>query len=287
LFFFVLLILGAITATNTCTVISSRLDAMADKYKYRKVFGYFRRPNVGETAAQYLAAYKAVFDTVTDYRIRIAAGAVEYLSSAKRPRIYTRSPAILAAALHVANGPQKSVAEVADGQGALPLGATIKNVNLNPKHHDEELDEGLDAARALVLRSWEPYPGKAFFNRDRTLAALGTDFMLGSYWAVTVEVLDVVVPRLVGKIQAGGAVDKATGRILEDVAGSWELELNHDIETKVTDKGWITEGTVKIDRTVNLLTSPTVPLELSITPLFIVDGFSLTVALKNPAYQNQ
>lgn len=281
-----LLILGPISTVNTCNVITARLDAMQAAYKYKKVFGEFRVPNAAETEAAYLAAFKAAFDTVTDYRLRLCAGAVEFQSCAKRPRIYKRSPAFIAGALHVALGPAVSLAFVNDGAGALPLGATIQDANLNPKHHDEALDPGLDAARALVLRTHHGYPGRCFFTRDRTLAALGTDYMLGLYWATTIEVLDVVVPRLVGRLQGVLPIDPETGRILEEEAKDIEAIFDHEIETKVTDKRWITKAFVRIDRTVNLLTSPTVPIDLSIVPLVVADKFALTVALKNPAYQN-
>lgn len=277
------LLCGPLTNANTASI-KTRWTAMFNAYKYKKLFGHFRMPNVGETESAYLAAYKAAFDTITDfYGISVSAGSFECQSSATKPRRYRRPPAWMAAAMHVALGPAESLAAVRDGAGAWQFGATIKDVNGNPKHHDESLDPGLDAARALTLRSLEGYPGSCFVTRARTLATLGTDFMWIHYWAAMVEVLDVAIPKLIGQIQAKLAPDPETGRVLGETANDVEGLVMHEIETKVIAKGVIVSARVQIDRTVNVFTTPKLPVTITAIPFFYPDGFSVTAALENPA----
>lgn len=281
-----LLIATPITSLTTANVLKARFEAMLTAYKFKKIFAYFRGRNDGESAATYLAAFKAAFDALDCYGISLAAGDVEFQSMANRPRLYKRSPAWLAAPLHVARGPATSLAEVNDGLGALPLGATITDTNGNPKHHNEELDPGLDAARALTLRSMPGYPGKVFFTRPRTMAALGTDFMFIQNWAVSCEVLDAAVPKLIGRLGSSVAVDGTTGRLLDEERKDIEETVGHEVGIKVTDKGWISSVTIAIDPTVNILSSPIIPITISVVPLAYIDKFALTFALRNPALSN-
>lgn len=281
-----LLIVPSITTTNTVSSIATRVASMQTAYKFKKLFGAFRMPNAGETEAQYLAAFKAVFDSASTFQLSAAAGAVEFQSCANRPRLYKRPPSWLAAPLHVSRGPAVSLAFVNDGLGALPLGATITDSNGNPRHHDEALDPGLDAARALTLRSMPGYPGRVFFTRPRTLATLGTDFATIQYWAVAVEVLDAVVPKLIGRLGAAVAVDATTGRLLEEERKDIEAICSAEVDIRVTDRGWISSVTVAIDPTVNILSTPEIPITVSVVPLAYIDKFNLTLALRNPRLAN-
>jgi hypothetical protein len=191
---------------------------------------------------------------------------------------------ILAAAARVLNGPAIPLSAVRNGAGRLPLFATVNDRNGNPVYRDESLSPGLDAARAVVVRTWEGFPG-IYFTRDRTLAQLGTNFQNGYLWATTIKVLDAVVPVLIGNIQSAVAVDPDTGTIDETVAGELEQLMNAQAKIQAVDRGYVTEASTQIDRTVNLFTSPEIPVTLSIIPLAIIDSFKLTVALKNPQFQ--
>lgn len=271
----------------TASALKTRWSAMFSAYKYKKFFGHFRMPNIGESEPQYLAAYKAAFDTILDfYGMAVSAGSFECQSLATRPRIYRRPPSWMAAALHVALGPAESLAAVKNGDGAWQYGATIKDANQNPKHHDEDLNPGLDAARALTVRSMVGYPGKVFVTRARTLATLGTDFMWIHYWAAMVEVLDVAIPMLIGQIQAKSLPDVTTGRIAAEAANDIEALVLHEIDAKVTAKGVIVKARVAIDRTVNVYRTPKIPVTITAIPFFYPDGFSVTAALENPSYSN-
>lgn len=280
------LILPPISSTATANAIGTRIQAMEAAYKYKKFFGSFRMPNLGESAAAYLTAWKAVFDAVTLFELVVSAGSLECQSCATRPRTYRRPPAWLAAPLHVKLGPAVSLAYVNDGAGALPLGATIKDSNGNEKHHDESLNEGLDAARALTVTSQPGYPGKVFFTRPRTLAELGTDYMSLQYWACVIEGLDAVVPRLIGQLGAGIAPDVETGRVDDAAAKDIEGINDHEIENKVIAKGYAVAGKVVIDRSINIISSPRIPVDVSITPFAYVDAFILSIGLNNPYYSN-
>jgi len=289
-----LLILSPITGSATVSAIQTQLETMAEQYKFKKVFGYFRFPNDGETEAQYLTAFKTIFDSATTYQLQVSAGAVEFQSSAQRPRVYKRPPAWLAAPLRVKNGPAAALHFVNDGLGALPLGASISDASGNPKHHDESLDPGLDAARALTLRSLPGYPGKVFFTRDRTLAALGTDFSIGPNWAVAVEMLDAVIPKLIGRLGGSVQVDTSTGGIAEEEALDIEAVCAASADAAVFSKGWASNPAetdpeskvLVIDRTTNILSDPEIPVTLAYVPLAYIDKFLLTLALKNPRTSN-
>lgn len=80
-----LLIVSPVTSTATAQVITTRIEAMWDAYKYKKVFASFRRANVGESSAAYLAAFKAAFDAITTFQISMSAGSLEFQSCATRP----------------------------------------------------------------------------------------------------------------------------------------------------------------------------------------------------------
>lgn len=103
------------------------------------------------------------------------------------------------------------------------------------------------------------------------------------YWAAMVEVLDVAIPKLIGQIQAKLAPDPETGRVLGETANDVEGLVMHEIETKVIAKGVIVSARVQIDRTVNVFTTPKLPVTITAIPFFYPDGFSVTAALENPA----
>lgn len=280
------LILGPMTNTNLAAL-KTRWAAMFAAYKYKRFHCHFRTPNEGETEASYLAAFKSACDTTQDfYGCTIWAGSEEVQSCATKPRIYRRSPAWQGAAYNVRLGPGVSLAEVADGAGAWQWGARIADENGNPKHHDEWLDPGLDAARAATLRSQPGYPGRVFVTRDRTLATLGTDFMWGFYWDAMIEVLDAAIPKLIGLIQKKMLPDRTTGRIAAEAANNIELLVKHEVDAKVTGKGVIVSFKCQIDRTVNVYSTPKLPVTITAVPFFYPDGFSVTAALENPSYSN-
>lgn len=281
-----ILILPPVLTTSNASAIATRFNSMVAAYKFKKIFGTFRYPDVGETESAYLAAFKAQFDSITCYGLSLSAGAVEFQSAATKPRTYKRPPSWLAAAEHVQRGPSTSIAYVENGLGALPLAATIKDANGNAKHHDESLDPGLDAARAITVRSLPGYPGKCFFTRDRTMAQLATDFMYIHFWAAMVEVLDVAVPHFIGQIQDNIVPDPDTGRILGSFARELEKGAEEEIDASVTARGHIVRATCSVDRTVNVYTTPQLPVTISVIPIPVNDGFALTVALNNPQYNN-
>lgn len=278
------LIVPPILTTAAAEAVKTRWLTMIDAYKYKKLFGAFRYQALGESDATYLAAYKAQFDTVRCHGLSIAAGSEEHQSQATAPRTYMRPPSWLAAMWHVKRGPDISIADVAQGAGALPLASTIKDVNGNPKHHDEFLSPGLDQARALTLRSWEgrDYVGQTYVSLPRTLAAGGTDFMYVHYWAVMIRVLDAVIPRLIGLVQAKAAPDPETGRILEAAALEIEALCEAEAQRKVVDKGQVVSVTVRVDRTVNVFKVEKIPVEVKVIPFFYNLGFKFTAMLRNP-----
>lgn len=283
------LILGNITTTNQANAIGTRIAAMEAAYKYKRFFCNFRIPNDGETESAYLTAFKAAFDAVTIYEISMSAGSQEFESAATRPRRYRRPPSWMAAIETIVRGPAGPAADVAyvnDGAGALVLGSTIQDETGNPKHHDEDLDPGLDTARALTLRSMPGYPGKVFITHPRTLAQLGTDFVWIQHWGLMCKVLDVAVHKLTGQLSAGIQPDPKTGRILDAAATDLENNVREELENQILSKGWAVSVDVSIDRTVNILSTPTIPVDVSVVPLAYVKKFALTVALKNPAYVN-
>jgi hypothetical protein len=278
------LILPPILTTAAAEAVKTRWLAMVEAYKYKKLFGAFRHRGIGESAATYLAAFEAQFDTVTCHGISIAAGAEEHQSQATAPRTYMRPASWLPAMWHVQRGPDISIADVAQGAGALPLASTIKDANGNPKHHDEFLEPGLDQARALTLRSWpgRDYVGQTYVTLPRTLGAPGKDFMYVHYWAVMIKALDAAIPRLIGLVQSKGAPDPETGRILEAAAKEIEALVEAEIRQKVTDRGQIVSATVRIDRTVNVFKVDRIPVELYVVPFFYNLGFKFTAMLRNP-----
>lgn len=283
------LILGNVNTTNQANSIGTRIAAMEAAYKYKRFFCNFRIPNDGETESAYLTAFKAAFDAVTIYEISMSAGSLEFESAATRPRRYRRPPSWMAAIETIVRGPSGPAADIAyvnDGAGALVLGSTIQDETGNPKHHDEDLDPGLDTARALTLRTVPGYPGKAFITNPRTLAQLGTDFVWIQHWGLMCKVLDVAVPKLIGQLSAGIQPDPKTGRILDAAATDLENNVKEELENQILSKGWAVAADVSIDRTVNILSTPTIPVDVSVVPLAYIKKFALTVALKNPAYVN-
>lgn len=282
----VCLILGPVTSTNQANSIGTRITAMEAAYKYKRFFCNFRIPNAGETETAYLTAYKAAFDAVTIHEISMAAGSQEFESAASRPRRYRRPPSWMAAVDCIVLGPHVDLAYVNDGAGALPLGSTITDETGNPKHHDEDLDGGLDTARALTLRSVPGYPGKVFITNPRTLAQLGTDFVWVQLWGVMCKVLDAAIPKLIGQLSAGIQSDPATGKVLDAAAKDLEQNVLEEVENKVLSKGWASSANVAIDRTTNILSSPVILVDVSVVPLAYIKKFILTVALKNPAFVN-
>ncbi len=46
--------------------------------------------------------------------------------------------------------------------------------------------------------------------------------------------------------------------------------------------GWAVKSTAAIDNTVNLFSTPIIPVDIAVIPYLYAKGFTITIGLKNP-----
>lgn len=147
----------------------------------------------------------------------------------------------------------RSLAAVKDGP--LPfMGTTI--------YRNEAATPGLDNARLTCARTHE---GKAGFyvNIDRTMASAGSDFTFWPRRRVMDEGCKAAYAALVEET-ADDVLVKADGTIAEDEAQSIEKACQRKMIDKL--RGQVSAVKCTVDRTINVLTTNTISIDVGIQP---------------------
>jgi hypothetical protein len=240
--------------------------------------GSARAPNLAESEATYLTALNTIFSSKATVKGQLCAGAAE-ISSPIDGRKYRRQ-------IGMAVGPRQAFvdSEIDTAEidlGALP-GVSIRDVNGNPKHHDELINPGLDDARFTVLRSWEG-SGGAYINNPRIFCPAGSDFEFVQHRRVMNEAKRALRLYFQRRLSKPILVDKNTGYILKSEAEEIQSGANAILRAVLRAKPKVSFCSVTVSRTDNLLSTKTLTVFAEIVPLAYPKKIALSVGFKNPA----
>jgi len=270
-------IVGALDATSAATV-AAWLTSLHAAGKKKWAIGHFRRPNDGETEAQYLAAWNTAFSAFADTSLIISAGWVKTLSSVSR-RTYKRPVSFAAAARFSQVRPHIDIARL--DLGPLP-GVTLSDANGNPDDHDEAIFPGLDDARALTLRTHEGYQG-AYVTNPRVMAPTGSDFVYAQYrrvMNVACAALDAFFKR---RLSVELLLDPKTGFILESEAQEIEGGAEAAMRTAIMVDPMASSLSVTLSRTDNVPSTGTLTVTARVQPLGYPKQIVINLGFYNPA----
>jgi hypothetical protein len=271
-------VVGAIDATAFDTL-ETKIAAMVAAGKNHSWIANCRVPNIGESEATYLAAMNAIFSSKTTKHGTLCFGAQEMISSVSG-RQYMRPVS------HVAGSWEYSRSEEIDGAdinlGSLPC--SIRDVNGNPKYHDETANPGADDGRFYTLRTWEGYPG-VYVNRPRLFSVTGSDFQLIPHRRVMNIARDVLRNYFTRRLNKPIRVDKSTGFILESEALEIEGGATAALRSALTQKPKASDAYFVLSRTDNLLSTQTLTGDARIVPLAYPEFADLGLSYFNPALQ--
>ncbi len=223
---------------------------------------------------------QAQFSTFVDYRISVAAG-FERLTSpltgaiAKRPSAWPFMARISSVAVSEDPG------YVA--RGALP--------GVQSLFRDERVTPGLDAARFTTLRSFPQRPG-FYVTSGEMMETPGGDFALIQFVRVMNKACTVAYNSLLNFLNTSVRVNAANvtapsvpGGIQEKDARRIEATVAFALNNAITQPGDCSSLSVHVDRTVNILSTHSLSVTISVVPLGYAKAISVTIGFSNPALQ--
>lgn len=264
---------------SSVAVLDAKAKLMSTLGREVAMIGSFRWPNAGETEQQYLAAWRAAFDSTVATHCSVWAGAVDAQSPISQ-RQYRRRSAWDAAVAAVSVGPGQDLAE--KGIGPRPPAVTILGPNLNPRHHNELLSPGLDNARASTYRTWFNKQG-TFVGNPRLLGAANSDFKFLQHRRVMNHAKRVVRRVLEEYSSADIVVNAKTGFILDEQANDIDIVVNAALQLELTDEREASDVVFRLRRDENILSTLTLRGPLQVTPLAYAKLIKVTAGFYNPA----
>jgi hypothetical protein len=155
-------------------------------------------------------------------------------------------------------------------------------------HRNESVTPGLDAARFTTLRTIE---GGFYITRGRLFAPPGSDYEQIQYREVMDVACETAYRAWLRWLNEQIQVSAQTGRILEREALRIEAYVEGLVRTVLRGKISIDEITdqpaayVRIDRAENILSTKTIPYDISIVPLGYAERITGKVRFFNPQLQ--
>lgn len=266
-------IVGSVTAANDtdkitafnalAAAVSTKLTSAANAYKYRRAI--MELPSVADGS---LTA-SATFNALNLPRIIPVAGDVEVISSVSA-RSYRRHAGWSFTA-------RLAAIPIHEHPGFVGRGGLEGIVSL---YRDEAQTPGLDDVRVSTLRTHAEYPGY-YVTRGYSLAPLGSDFSSVQNCRVIDAFCSVLYKAMLPslnkdlRINPNGTMDE---RDVVDIENTVRVQL----EEAIIAKGHASFVNVTIDRTTNLLSSSTIPVEAICVPKGYSEAIQLTVGFANP-----
>ncbi|WP_437623386.1 DUF2586 family protein [Sorangium sp. So ce1151] len=265
---------GDMDATGLSTL-DAGLEAMHAAGRERRAVAHVRKPNAGETEAQYLAALTTALGGSSSKRVALCAGYAKVDSSISRRR-YRRPPSVPIAALAAAVSEEIDLAELA--YGPLP-GVAIADGNGNPDEHDEFINPGLDDQRFTTLRSWEGRAG-VWVNNPRLFAPVGSDFLYLQYGRIVDIACTVARTELEPILSRPVEVRKdGSGRIDPNVALAIEGQINARLGSALVGLRKATSVSFTLSRTDDVLRTGQIGWQVRVLPLAYIKKLRGKVAL--------
>jgi hypothetical protein len=243
--------------------LQTQLETAATQYRFAR--GIIEVPV--DTDSNILTGYASAAGT----RVNAAAGTA-YVTSVLTGRIQPRSAGWVVAARAAKVAPSEDLGRVASGN----LGGVVSLVR------DEQVTAGLDAAYFTTLRTIIGRTGY-FITTGRLRGGAGSDFVFWQHGRVMDVACKAARDALLTFLNESVRVNKTTGFILEGDARGIENFVDSAVRAAVTQPGYASDVTFKVLRNVNIISTNTLPTELSIVPLGYARAITLLIGLANPA----
>lgn len=231
----------------------------------------------GESEDLWMNSLITAFTPAVSDRVSVFAGPADIYSSADQ-QYNIRNGAWIMSGREAFIPISEDLGKVA--RGPLPFILT-PDVNRNKYgiYHDEGQKPGLDVSRFSTLRTFRGLPG-FYITNGRTFATPGSDFTYLQYRRVIdrgATLLTIVVKQYINtevKVNPNGTIFEIDARAIEDRVLSYLYNQLKDNVTAID---------VKVDRTINVLSTQNLKITCSILPfgyakyISLVIGFSPTV----------
>lgn len=255
---------GAASMTAT---LQTQLDSAASQYRFAR--GIVEVPV--DTDSNILSGFASTAAT----RVNVTAGTA-YVTSVLNGRIQPRSAGWAVAARAAKVSPAEDLGRIASGS----LSGVVALVR------DENATQGLDAAYISTLRSIIGRTG-AFVTTGRLRGGAGSDFVLWQNGRVMDIACKAARDALLTFLNESVRANKTTGYILEGDARAIENFVEAQVRGAVTQPGYASDITFKVLRNVNILSTQSLPTELTIIPLGYARAITLLIGFQNPALSIQ
>lgn len=176
--------------------------------------------------------------------------------------------------------------------GSVRAGEDLGRVKTGPLnsvqgiYRNEETTPALDAARITTLRSITGKLGY-FISAPQMLEAPGSDYSLLQFGRIIDIAAKVIHAKATDLLRDDLDCDPTTGHIDEDAARAIEKNITDALTAALVQKRDARKATVTIDRTINLISSPIIPIAYRIVPRVYALQLTGTLALLNPALATQ
>ena len=220
----------------------------------------------GQTEAAWMTALATGFSAVDQKRMSIAAGHYNMASQitnpiAGNPR-YRRPLSFAYAARQIAIPPQRHAGKVKDGS----LSDIIVDPNADPVdgfvYHDERQNPGLDAARFVTARTRIKKQGY-YIHQPNLMSATGSVFSLLPIGTV-MDVACGIATDVGQDVINDDVLLNVSGTIHESEAQTIEKTVYNAIKDNMIARNMISAAKVVVDRTVNVLNTSKVRLDITI-----------------------
>jgi hypothetical protein len=259
--------------------VQTKLDTAATAYRYARAI--CDGPDVAnDSTADGLLA--TAFVSTDAPRCVAAAGSCEFTSALvsgrkqKRPASWPMVQRARQVPIH------ESMAWV--GRGSLGAGVALKNATGTVSHLDSRTRSTLDGARFATLRTHIGKAG-AFVTQSNTMAQSTSDFRTLQNGRVMDRACVVAYGVLVDYLEADVRINATTGKILEADAVAIEKRVESALRDALTSPGHASAVAVTVNRDTNLLSTPTLKVQIRITPKGYVNAISANIGFNNPALQ--
>ena len=149
-------------------------------------------------------------------------------------------------------------------------------------YHDESVSPGLDAARFMSLWSLVNRPG-LFIKNPNLMVAPGSDFNWLQHGHVINAACLIAYDFFVDELSDSVRVSSKTGFIIPQDRNALQSGCNAQLANGLTNASAVSAATCSVSGTDNILSTSTLTVLVSITPLGYLKAINVTIQFVNPA----
>lgn len=280
-------ILPVLTKADADTIDLAMIDLKLGAFKYQRALGTAR--DIAPTDATPSDWFDDLEDDFGPYvsndgRVHICAGWYEITSTLAATEGDKFRGSLVVPVLSRLAQIKKSEEPAFVDRGALV------GVSANDDDGDHYFNSGveprLDQARFVTLTTYEGREGLYVYNTN-SMAKSGSSYDTMPRGRVIDVAARTLRATLLPYLKSTVRVDIATGNILEADAQLIEKKARFALEMALLSPGDVSPGgiTVRVDRSINILSEKRIKIDASIVPLGQVSKIEASVGLDNPAVQ--